>query len=140
MLKRLGINYRELSCSNREFFYCKIPANGLIFDLKYGEEYIIRLWRLVRTALISKARMRCEYRQSSYPHTLIGIEVADKGDVSLYVEQKTDRNDFRREARIVRMHEGYFKMIFCMDFEKKSACKLMVYSPLWGDGFTMKLH
>lgn len=117
-LNRLGITHRDLPCRNGEFYFCTIPSTGTTFDLQCGEDDTIRLWRFVDTTSLSKAGMRCEYRKPSHPHTVIGLEVTDEGDVSLYAEQRIDGNAPQRESRIVRMIEGYTSMVSNMDFEK----------------------
>lgn len=117
-LNSLGIRYRKLPCKTGEFLFCTIPSNGITFDLQYGDDDTICLWRFVGTASLSEAGMRCEYRKPSYPHTVIGLEVTNEGDVSLYAEQIIERNDPHRDARIVRMIDGYISMISNMDFNR----------------------
>lgn len=117
ILNRLGISYRGFSCGKGAFFYCKIPTDGYTFDLQYDEDGTIRLWRFVGTAPISKAGKRYECRKPNYPHTAVGIEVTDEGDLSFYAEQKIDPHDSSREECIIRMIEGYVSMIANMNFE-----------------------
>lgn len=117
-LNSLGIRYRKLPSRTGEFFFCTIPSNGITFDLQYGDDDTICLWRFVGTASLSKAGMRCEYRKPSYPHTVLGLEVTNEGDVSLYAEQIVERGDSHREEKLVRMIEGYVSMISNVDFDR----------------------
>ena len=110
-LSRLGILYRDLPCRNGELYFCTIPSNGITFDLQYSKDGTIRLWRFVSTTTISKAGVRCEYRKQNYPHAVIGIEVTDEGDISLFAEQKIDGDDPRSEARFLKMLHGYTELI-----------------------------
>lgn len=109
--ERLGISYKKLPCRKGEFFYCKSPTGDATFNLKYDENGIIRLWRFVATAPISKAGKHCVYRKPDYPYAKIGIEVTDEGDVCFFAEQAIDINDPQKIFRIDKMISGYINLI-----------------------------
>ena len=109
VLEHLGIKYREYPCRNGELYFCTVP-NGLTFDLKYDEDGTIQLWRFVGTAPTPKAKMRCEYCKPGNPHSVIGIEITDEGDVSFYAMQTLDKNGSDINARIDKMISGYVKL------------------------------
>lgn len=110
-LSRLGINYRDFPCRSGEFYFCTIPEKKLTFDLQYGENGLIRLWRFIGKAPTSKVGRRCEYRASQCPSAVVGIEVTDECDISFYAEQKVDITDSRNIARIDRMISGYVNLL-----------------------------
>lgn len=114
-LSRLHIAYRELPCRNGWFYYCKKP-DGVSFDIKIDDHGIIRLWKFIGTAPLSKSGNRCEYRNSQQPCSAVGIEVTDEGDVSFYAEQKVDVIDAKSAARIDRMISCYINMISDVPF------------------------
>lgn len=118
VLNRLGIPHRDLPCRKGEFYFCTIPTTGTTFDLQCGEDGSIRLWRFVDATSLSKAGMRCEYRKPSHPHTAIGLEVTDEGDVCFYAEHRIDGSDSQRESQIIRMVGSYASMVSNIDFEK----------------------
>lgn len=109
-LNRLHITYREHPCRNGRFYCCKKP-DGISFDIKIDDQGIIRLWRFIGTASLSKSGSRCEYRNPQHPGSVVGMEVTDEGDVSFYAEQKIDVTDTRCAARIDRMISRYVNMI-----------------------------
>lgn len=109
-LNRLHITYRELPCKNGWFYFCKKP-DGVSFDIKIDNTGIIRLWKFIGTAPLSKSGSRCEYCNPQRPCSVVGMEVTDEGDVSFYAEQKIDINDVKCAARIDRMISRYINMI-----------------------------
>lgn len=109
-LKRLHIAYRELPCRNGWFYCCKNP-DGISFDIKIDNQGMIRLWRFIGTAPLSKSGSRCEYRNPQQPYSVVGMEVTDDGDVSFYAEQKIDATDVKCASRIDRMISRYINMI-----------------------------
>lgn len=109
-LNRLHITYRELPCRNGWFYCCKKP-DGILFDIKIDDHGIIRLWRFIGTAPLSKSGNRCEYRNPQQPCSAVGMEVTDEGDVSFYAEKKIDVSDVKSAARIDRMISRYINMI-----------------------------
>lgn len=111
VLDRFGINYRELTCKNGWFYYCKNFYNGTSFDIKIDDDGTIRLWRFIGSVLLSKTRSRCEYHNSQKPCSVVGMKVTDEGDVSSYAEQKVDVADVKSVARIDRRITRYINMI-----------------------------
>lgn len=110
-LNRLGINYREFPHRSGEFYFCTIPENELSFDIQYEEDGMVRLWRFVGTAPLSKAGRRYEYRSPKFPHAAVGVEVTDEGDISYYAERKIDIADSRSATLIDRLIRGYIKLL-----------------------------
>lgn len=111
VLSRLGIKYRELPCGNGVLYLCRIPANGYTFDMKCDNHGVIRLWRFIGTAPLSKAGSKFEYRNPKQLCSVVGMEVTDEGDVSFYAEQKVDVADVKSFAQIDRMITRYVNMI-----------------------------
>lgn len=109
-LSRLGINYRDFPCRSGQFYFCTIPEKKLTFDIRYEDNGLIRLWRFIGIAPVSKAGSRCEYRASKSPHAVVGMEVTDEGDISFYAEQKVDITDSRSAVRIDRMISNYINL------------------------------
>lgn len=115
VFNRLGVHYKKLPCRDGEFYFCKL-SNDLTFDLICEEDGTIRLWRFVGVTSLSKVGLRYEYRKPRYPYTVIGIEVTDEGDISLYAEQTIAHNASRREVKIKHMIEAYISIISDMHF------------------------
>lgn len=115
VLDLLRINYREFPCENGKFYFCINPVNGVAFDLKQGEDGIIRLWRFVGTAPVSKAGFRCEYRKPQNPSSLIGLEITDEGDICLYAQRDISCDDPKSKEHIYNMIKGYIKIIAHLD-------------------------
>ena len=88
-----------------------ICLNSIRWGLDIDDHGIIRLWKFIGTAPLSKSGNRCEYRNSQQPCSAVGIEVTDEGDVSFYAEQKVDVTDAKSAARIDRMISRYINMI-----------------------------
>lgn len=109
-LNRLHIAYRELPCRNGWFYCCK-KNDGISFNIKIDDYGMIRLWKFIGTAPLSKSGSRCEYCNSQHPCSVVGIEVTDEGDVSFYAEKKIDVTDVKCAARIDRMISRYINMI-----------------------------
>lgn len=109
-LNRLHIAYKELPCRNGWFYCCKKP-DGISFDIKIDDQGIIRLWRFIGTAPLSKSGSRCEYRNPQQPYSVVGMEITDEGDVCFYAEQKIDVADVKCASRIDRMISRYINMI-----------------------------
>lgn len=112
----LGIKYRKTDFPGGSLYFCTLP-NQLIFDLFEGNDGTIKLWRFVDFAPASKAGMRCEYRKPDDPYSAFGLEVTEEGNLSLYAEQIIHANSPRRESRILRMVEGYSKMVSTAAFK-----------------------
>ncbi len=109
-LSRLGIKYRVLPCKSGEFYFCTAPEKKLTFDIQYEENGLLRLWRFIGAAPVSKAGKRWEYRAVKYPSAVVGMKVTDEGDVSFYAEQKVDITDPQSAARIDGMISGYMDL------------------------------
>mgnify|MGYP004536468985 CR=1 FL=1 len=109
-LNRLHIAYRELPCRNGWFYCCKKP-DGISFDIKIDDQGIIRLWRFIGTAPLSKSGCRCEYRNPQQLYSAVGMEVTDEGDITFYAEQKIDATDDKCASRIDRMISCFINMI-----------------------------
>ena len=110
-LNQLGISHCEFPYRNGGLLFCKIPSTKMTFDLQYSQDGTVRLWRFVGCTEPSKAGMRCEYRDPNHPHSIIGVEVSDESEVMLYAEQLFACDDKQREKRLIKMIEGYLKLI-----------------------------
>lgn len=110
-LGSLGIRYRELQSRSGYYYFCTNTAGGRTFALEQKEDGTFRLWRFVGAAARSKAGMLWEYRSPDNPHAVIGMEVTEEGDVSLYVRQIIARDDPHSETRILQMIEGFTELI-----------------------------
>lgn len=117
-LDRLGINYRAFPSRDGIFLFCKILSNGLTFDLKYDGNGVLRLWRFVDTIPDLKAGKRCEFQEPNHPHTTIGIEITDEGDVCFYAQQQISNSIPKRSERIHDMVNLYAHLIAYIDTNK----------------------
>ena len=115
ILNQLGINYRKHPCRNSALYFCKMPVNGLTFDLEYNENGTVQMWRFVGTAPVSKAGMKYEYHTPEYPDSAIGLEVTEEGDVRFYLRQKVNKNDPDRVIFITSMIMDYIRRIINRD-------------------------
>ena len=109
-LNRLHIAYRKLPCRNGWFYCCK-KTDCISSDIKIDDHGMIRLWRFIGTASLSKSGNRCEYRYPQQQYSVVGMEVTDEGDISFYAGQKIDVTDVKCAARIDRMISRYINMI-----------------------------
>lgn len=113
---RLHIRYRKIEFTDGSLFFCT-PLNGLTFDLFTGTDGSIRLWRFVGSAPVEKAGARFEYRKPEYPHTAIGLEVTEEGDLCFYAEQIINAANPQKKHRILKMISGYSEIISTVNFK-----------------------
>lgn len=113
---RLHIRYRKIDFTDGTLSFCT-PPNGLTFDLFTGTDGSIRLWRFVGSVPVEKAGACFEYRKPEYPHTAIGFEVTEEGDLCFYAEQIINATDPQKEHRILKMISGYFEIISTVNFK-----------------------
>ena len=115
ILNHLHLKYRRIVFSDGSLYFCTLES-GLTFDLFLGVDASVRLWRFVNSVPISEAGVHVEYREPKYPHTSIGFEVTEDGDLCFYAEQFTNHDDPRCKKRIQRMIQGYCALICSADF------------------------
>lgn len=116
-LEHLGITYRSFSCRKGTIYFCTIPSTGVIFDLECRQNGAFRLWKFVGSTTSVDTGKRYEYRMPEKPHTAIGAEITNEGDISVYVEHVIAENEPQPVQCMERILAGYTEMISRMTFE-----------------------